>query len=206
MNRQNHWNEVYRTKGAQNVSWFLTEPALSLELIRASQLPLEGGVLDVGGGASVLVDRLLDAGYTRLGVLDISAAALALARQRLGARAATVEWFEADVTKFQPPHRFALWHDRAVFHFLTDTADRRAYVATLEHTLTPGGAVIIATFASDGPPQCSGRDVARYDETSLAAELGAAFELRESFRETHRTPWNSEQRFLYCRFQYLPVA
>jgi ubiquinone/menaquinone biosynthesis C-methylase UbiE len=206
MNRQNHWNEVYRTKGAQNVSWFQTEPVLSLALIKSAQIPVDGGVLDVGGGASVLVDRLLDAGYAQLGVLDISAEALALARQRLGARAGSVEWFEADVTKFQPPHRFPLWHDRAVFHFLTAAADRRAYRATLERTLAPGGAVIIATFASNGPPQCSGLDVARYDEQTLSAELGTAFALREVRRETHRTPWNTEQRFVYCRFQHLSPA
>ena len=205
MSRQDHWNEVYRTKGAQNVSWFQTEPSLSLELIGAAQVPRDDGILDVGGGASVLVDRLLNAGYARLGVLDISAEALALARQRLGARAADVEWFEADVTKFEPPHRFACWHDRAVFHFLTNADDRRAYMATLARTLTPGGAVIIATFALDGPPQCSGLDVARYDEKALAAELGAAFTLREARRETHRTPWNTEQRFLYCRFQHQPT-
>ena len=205
MNRQEHWNDVYRAKGAQNVSWFQTEPTLSLELIKAAQVPADGGVLDVGGGASVLVDRLLDAGYARLGVLDISAAALALARERLGARAGAVEWFESDVTGFQPPHRFALWHDRAVFHFLTSVAERRAYVAALERTLAPGGAVVIATFALDGPPQCSGLDVARYDENSLASELGAHFVLRQVLRETHRTPWNSEQRFVYCRFQRQPT-
>lgn len=204
MNRQEHWNEVYRTKGAQNVSWFQTEPVLSLELIKIAQIPADGGVLDVGGGVSVLVDRLLDVGYARLGVLDISTEALALARQRLGARSNSVEWFEADVTKFQPLHRFALWHDRAVFHFLTAATDRRAYMATLERTVEPGGAVIIATFASDGPPQCSGLDVARYDEQSLSAELGPAFALREVRRETHHTPWKTEQRFIYCRFQHTP--
>ena len=205
MNRQAHWNEVYRTKGAQDVSWFQTEPALSLELIKAAQVSADGGVLDVGGGASVLVDRLLDAGWSQLGVLDISAEALALARARRGARAGRVEWFEADITSFQPPHRFALWHDRAVFHFLTEAADRCAYVAALKRTLMPGGAVIIATFASDGPPQCSGLDVMRYDERTLSAELGADFALREVRNETHRTPWNTEQRFICCRFQHQPV-
>ena len=206
MNRQEHWNEVYRTKGAQDVSWFQAEPVLSLELIKTARVPADGSILDVGGGASVLVDRLLEAGYARLGVLDISAEALALARQRLGARASGVEWFESDVTQFQPPHPFALWHDRAVFHFLTVAADRRAYVAALERTLAPGGAVIIATFALDGPPQCSGLDVTRYDEQTLSAELGSGFALREVRCETHRTPWNTEQCFIYCQFQYLPSA
>lgn len=205
VNRQSHWNDVYHAKGAQNVSWFQTEPALSLELIKAAAPPRDGGILDVGGGASVLVDRLLDVGYARIGVLDISAAALALARQRLGARAERIEWFEVDVTRFLSPHGFALWHDRAVFHFLTAAEDRRAYVAALGRALTPGGAVVMATFASDGPPQCSGLDVARYDEAGLAAELGSAFVLRETRHETHRTPWNTEQRFLYCRFQHQPA-
>ena len=206
MNQQAHWNEVYHTKGAQGVSWFQTEPTLSLDLIKAAQVPTDAGLLDVGGGASVLVDRLLDAGWTRLGVLDISAEALTLARARLGARADRVEWFEADVTGFQPPHRFVLWHDRAVFHFLTAAEDRRAYVAALKRTLAPGGSVIIATFAPDGPPQCSGLDVVRYDERTLLAELGPDFVLRETRRESHPTPWNTVQQFIYCHLQAVQPA
>ena len=201
MNRQEHWNQVYQTKGAQDVSWYQRRPDLSLALIAASGVSKDAGIIDVGGGASALVDFLLDDGFKRVGVLDLSGAALAQSRARLGARAGAVEWFEADVTSFEPSHRFGLWHDRAVLHFLTAEADRRGYVATLRRTLQRGGAVVISTFALDGPPKCSGLEVMRYDEHSIRAELGEEFQLQEVRRETHMTPWESEQRFIYFRFQ-----
>ncbi len=201
MNRQQHWDRVYQTKSSQDVSWYQRRPDLSLALILATGARKDAGIIDVGGGASLLVDFLLDNGYTQLAVLDISAAALSLSRSRLGKSADAVEWFEADVTSFEPPHRFGLWHDRAVFHFLTDAVDRRGYVATLRRTLLPGGTVIISTFAPDGPPKCSGLDVVRYDEHSIAAELGAEFQLRETRHETHVTPWRAEQQFNYFRFE-----
>ena len=201
MNRQEHWNQVHQTKGTQDVSWYQRRPDLSLALIAASGVSKDAGIIDVGGGTSMLVDFLLDDGFTRLAVLDLSGVALAHSRSRLGARAKTVEWFEADVTSFEPPRRFGLWHDRAVFHFLTEADDRRGYVATLRRSLQPGGAVVISTFAPDGPPKCSGFDVMRYDERSILAELGAEFQLREVRRETHITPCQSEQRFVYFRFQ-----
>jgi len=175
-------------------------------LIAATGASKDAGIIDVGGGTSVLVDCLLDAGYTRLAVLDFSGSALNHSRARLGLRAAEVEWFEADVTAFTPPHRFGLWHDRAVFHFLTTADDRRAYVAQLRQTLQPGGTTIISTFALDGPPKCSGLEVARYDEPSILAELGSEFLLQEVRREIHVTPWKSEQRFIYFRFQWQPVT
>lgn len=204
MNRQEHWNQVYETKGPLDVSWYQRRPEVSLALIAAAGVSKDAGIIDVGGGASVLVDCLLDAGYTRLAVLDLSGVALNQSRVRLGARSAEVEWFEADVTTFMSPHRFSLWHDRAVFHFLTAADDRRGYVATLRQTLQPGGTVIIATFALDGPPKCSGLDIVRYDEPSILAELGPEFRLQEVRRETHVTPWESEQRFIYFRFQWQP--
>lgn len=203
MNRQEHWNQVYQTKATNDVSWYQRRPDISLALIAASGLGKDAGVIDVGGGASTLVDFLLDDAYTPLAVLDISAQALAHSRARLGPRAASVDWFEADVTSFESPRRFGLWHDRAVFHFLTAPEDRRGYVATLKRTLQPGGAVIIATFALDGPPKCSGLEVMRYDESSLLAELGPGFRLEETRRETHVTPWESEQRFSYFRLATL---
>lgn len=202
MTREEHWEAAYRTGGATDVSWYQSRPAISLELIAATGLPRDGGIIDVGGGASTLVDCLLDAGYSKLAVLDLSASALGYARARLDKHAAAVEWFEADVTSFHPPHRFGVWHDRAVFHFLTAPADRRSYVAALRRTLPPGGHVIIATFAPDGPPKCSGLDVMRYDEQSILAELGAEFQLQDVRRETHITPWQSEQCFIYFRFQW----
>lgn len=200
MERKEHWQLVYQTKTPDDVSWFQTQPALSLKLIEASGVGKTGGVIDVGGGASVLVDFLLNEGFNKLAVLDISAAALEHARRRLGQRADSVEWLEADVTTFQPPRRFGFWHDRAVFHFLTDKADRRKYVETLKRTLTPGGNVVIATFALDGPPKCSGLEVARYDAASISAELGLEFQLVEQASETHTTPWQTEQKFAYFRF------
>ncbi len=199
MDRRDHWNRVYQTKSSDSVSWYQQRPDISLELIAASGVDKDAGIIDVGGGASVLVDHLLELGYTNLAVLDLSAAALSVSRSRVGARAAAVEWFEADVTSFEPPRRYALWHDRAVFHFLTDAGDRARYVATLHKTLKPNGTVIIATFAPDGPPKCSGLDVVRYDEHSIVAELGAGFQLHEVRRETHVTPGKAEQRFNYVR-------
>ncbi len=201
MNRKDQWEQVYQTKASDDVSWFQSQPALSLKLILASGAGWDAGIIDVGGGASVLVDYLLDAGYRKLAVLDISAAALAVARQRLGQRADAVEWLEADVTTFQPARRFGLWHDRAVFHFLTDQADRQRYVETLKRTLTPGGQAIIASFAVDGPLKCSGLEVARYDAATLSAELGPEFQLLEQVNETHTTPWQTEQKFSYFRFK-----
>lgn len=206
MNRKDHWEQVYQTKAPDDVSWFQTQPAISLKLIESSGVGKDAGIIDVGGGSSVLVDFLLDAGFSKLAVLDISAAALEHARQRLGRRASSVEWCETDVTTFNPPHRFGLWHDRAVFHFLTDKADRQKYVETLKRTLTPGGHVVIATFAIDGPQKCSGLDVARYDAPSICAELGAEFQVVEQASETHTTPWQTEQKFGYFRFARKNVA
>ena len=202
MNPNAHWNQVYQAKDPGEVSWYQRRPDTSLALIAASGMSEDAGIIDVGGGASVLVDCLLGDGYTHLAVLDVSGAALNHSRSRLGARASTVEWFEADVTSFEPPHRFGLWHDRAVFHFLTDADDRRSYLATLHRTLKPGGTVVISTFALDGPAKCSGLDVVRYDEQAMLAELGAEFQLQEVRRETHVTPWQSEQRFIYFRYQW----
>lgn len=200
MNRQEHWNQVYQTKAPDDVSWFQPRPAISLKLIEATGIGKDEGIIDVGGGASVLVDFLLDAGFTKPAVLDISAAALAHAEARLGARADNVEWFNADVTAFNPPHRFNLWHDRAVFHFLTDKDDRQKYVQALKRTLAADGHVIIAPFAIDGPLKCSGLEVARYDAPSICAELGPEFRLVEQVDETHTTPWDTTQKFSYFRF------
>jgi len=203
MNPQEHWNQVYLTKGAQDVSWYQRRPDLSLALIAASGVGKNAAtIIDVGGSASTLVDFLLDDNYRGVAVLDLSGVALSYARARLGGRAVAVEWFEADVRSFDPPHRFSLWHDRAVFHFLTGADDRRAYVSTLRRSLQPGGVVIISSFAPDGPPKCSGLDVMRYSEGSILNELGPEFQLQEVRRETHVTPWQSEQRFIYFRFQW----
>jgi SAM-dependent methyltransferase len=201
---RDHWNRVYSSKTPEAVSWYQSRPALSVELIAASGVRKDAGIIDVGAGASTLVDCLLEEGYSTLAVLDWSGRALAHGRARLGDRAAVVQWYEADVTRFEPPRRYGLWHDRAVFHFLTQESDRRAYVATLKKTVGADGHAVIATFAHDGPAKCSGLDVMRHDEASLQRELGEEFDLRESRYETHLTPWQSEQRFVYARFQRHP--
>lgn len=198
--RKNHWEEVYTDKSPLQVSWYQKEPALSLKLIGNTGLGKQSAIIDVGGGASVLVDRLLAAGYARLGVLDISGNALAHARGRLADKAKTVEWFEADVTAFAAPHRFMLWHDRAVFHFLTDADDRRKYVETLKRTLEPNGHVLMAAFAIGGPLKCSGLDIVQYDAAKMGAELGPEFRLVEEAAELHQTPAGKEQKFGYFRF------
>lgn len=200
MNLKEHWNTIYETKAADDVSWFQERPITSLKLIAATNISKGGGIIDVGGGASVLVDFLLEARFTNLTVLDISASALVYAQHRLGRRKDNVQWIEADVTKFDPSRRFALWHDRAVFHFLTEKADREKYVQTLKRTLTPKGHVIIATFATDGPQTCSGLNVARYDAPAIRAELGSEFHLLQQVDETHITPRKTEQKFSYFRF------
>jgi SAM-dependent methyltransferase len=199
-NRKNHWNHVYQTRAPADVSWYQARPASSLKFIEACGVRKDQAIIDVGGGTSLLVDFLLDAGYQRLAVLDISAAALEQARQRLGGRAHAVEWFEADVAEFNPPHRFAVWHDRALFHFLTEKADRRKYVDTLTRALSADDHAVIATFAIDGPERCSGLAVARYDSPAISAELGVEFRMLEETDETHITPWGAEQKFSYFHF------
>lgn len=200
MSRKEHWQHVYQTKDPTDVSWFQNQPTLSLQLIGNAGLGKNQSIIDVGGGASGLAGCLLGAGFQHVAVLDISADALKHAKQHLGARADAVEWIEADITDFIPPRQYDLWHDRAVFHFLTDKADRQKYVQTLQRTLSPDGHVIIATFAIDGPTKCSGLDVCRYDAVAICVELGVELELREQADETHITPWNTEQKFSYFRF------
>ncbi len=205
MTRRSHWEQIYKAKLPTEVSWHQAYPSMSLKLIYATGIEKAQRFIDVGGGASVLVDRLLEAGFKKLAVLDISASAIEHAKARLGAKADNIEWYEADVTEFEPPHQFELWHDRAVFHFLTDEGDRERYVRVLKETLVPGGHLIIATFAIDGPKKCSGLDVIRYDVESLYSEIGDEFELLEVHGEAHITPRNVEQKFTYFRFGRQPL-
>ncbi|MCP3404587.1 trans-aconitate 2-methyltransferase [Bradyrhizobium sp. CCGB01] len=199
--RSTHWDNVYATKGETEVSWFQDSPAISLDMIRSASPDHGTAIIDIGGGASRLVDALLRDGYRDLAVLDLSGNALEAARRRIGAAASTVDWIVADVTTWQPPKTYDVWHDRAAFHFLTDPRDRAAYVERLRSAVAPGGHVIIATFAPDGPEKCSGLPVQRHDSASLAAELGSEFELVETRSEVHHTPWDSTQAFQFSRFR-----
>lgn len=199
--RTTHWQNVYATKGEAEVSWFQNSPAMSLEMIRAANPDHRAAIIDVGGGASRLVDALLQDGYRDLAVLDLSANALDVAKKRIGTAASTVDWIVADATTWPPAKTYDVWHDRAAFHFLTDPRDRAAYVERLRSAVAAGGHVIIATFAPDGPEKCSGLPVQRYDSASLSRELGPEFELVEARRELHQTPWHSMQAFQFSRFR-----
>jgi SAM-dependent methyltransferase len=201
MQSKEHWEHVYSTKAVDAVSWFQEHAEASLQLIEGA-VPLNAAIVDVGGGASTLVDDLLARGYTNLTVLDISAAALRAAQDRLGSRASLVRWVEADITKVElPPRHYDVWHDRAVFHFLTDAQDRHAYVGALLHAVKPGGHVIVATFAEDGPTQCSGLPVRRYSAEELHSEFGAPFTLMRHDKQSHRTPFGTIQEFTYCHWR-----
>ena len=204
MDHKAHWSGLYQTKQADDVSWYQTDPALSLDFIRRAAPDPAARIVDGGAGASTLADHLLDAGYQDLTLIDLSAEALDVVRHRLGDRAASVSFFEGDVTApLLPAHAYDVWHDRAVFHFLTDEDARCKYADSVRRVLKSGGHVIVATFGPDGPTQCSGLPVARYDAQALHAALGADFELLDSATEIHRTPWGSEQQFTYilCRAQ-----
>jgi SAM-dependent methyltransferase len=200
--RQAHWQNVYTTKDEKAVSWFQDRPETSLEFIAAAEARPDSAIVDIGGGASRLVDALLDSGYRDLTVLDLSEAALAASRKRIGPRAASVKWLAADVTTWQPTERYDVWHDRAAFHFLTEENDRQAYVSRLKEALRVGGQAIVGTFALNGPERCSGLPVIRYDTDSLAAVLGLRFRLLASRVEEHRTPWGASQIFQFSRFSF----
>lgn len=201
LNRQAHWENVYRTKRERDVSWFQETPEVSLELIRATGAGIAASIIDIGGGASRLADALLDQGYRSIAVLDLSQQALATSRARLGARAAHVDWIVADVTAWQQTRTFDIWHDRAAFHFLTEPHDRLAYGECVRRVVRPGGHVIIGTFALDGPERCSGLPVARHDHATIAQVLGGSFRLAESRTDEHRTPGGAIQRFQFSRFR-----
>lgn len=199
MQSRNHWENVYTTKASNAVSWFQPHADVSVGLIKATGAGLDAAIIDVGGGASTLVDDLFAQGYSNLTVLDLSAAALATARKRLGSKASAVRWIQADITKANlPDQQFDIWHDRAVFHFLTEPEERAAYVQAVLRSVKPGGHVIIATFAEDGPDQCSGLPVMRYRPDELHAEFGEAFSLLKHEKEAHHTPAAKVQQFVYC--------
>jgi ubiquinone/menaquinone biosynthesis C-methylase UbiE len=200
MNRKNHWENIYTEKSPLKVSWYQKEPLLSLELISNSKLDKNAAIIDVGGGTSSLVGLMLDEGYSNITVLDMSSTALGIAKHRLGERSNLVKWIEVDITEFNPLHKYDLWHDRAVFHFLTDVQDQNKYIGVLKKTLKTRGYVIIASFAVDGPKKCSGLDIVQYDSKKISDKLGPRFRLLENRPELHITPFNIEQKFCYFRF------
>ena len=200
--RQAHWENVYTSKSENEVSWFQDSPAPSLELIARVGATPASAIIDIGGGASRLVDNLIEKGFEDVTVLDLSGAALDSAKRRLGDRAARVHWVVADATIWEPAKAYDIWHDRAALHFLSEENDRAAYIARLKRALKVGGHAIIATFAMDGPEKCSGLPVVRYDAASLGRALGHVFKLVHTRRHEHATPWNSQQAFQFSIFRH----
>jgi 2-polyprenyl-3-methyl-5-hydroxy-6-metoxy-1,4-benzoquinol methylase len=199
MNTKTHWENIYETKGPTRVSWYQEHAGFSLQYIQKTGIRETDHIIDIGGGASTLVDDLIADGFQNITVLDVSGTALELARQRLGPRSLVVNWIEADITQVDlSPQTYDVWHDRAVFHFLTHASDRQHYVETVRRSVRKGGHVIVATFAPDGPERCSGLEVVRYSPESLHSEFGDEFEVVESARETHHTPFGTEQKVIYC--------
>lgn len=199
--RQSHWHGVYRDKEPTDVSWYQTVPAISIQLIHSTGVAKSDPIIDAGGGASTLVDHLLDDKYQDITVLDISAKALRRSQRRLGAAADAVHWIESDVTAFRPSRRYAVWHDRAVFHFLIDPDDRRAYVDVAGNALLAQGHLLLATFGPEGPEMCSGLPVQRYSIEALQELLTADFSLRHQQLDIHETPAGATQQFLYSWWQ-----
>lgn len=201
MNSQTHWDKIYTGKPPNAVSWYAPHLDASLALIERTAVPHSARIIDVGGGESTLVDDLLARGYGNLTVLDISQAAIDASKRRLARAAEKVQWLTADIAQAElPSQAFDLWHDRAVFHFLTDPANRAAYVREAVRATRPGGHVIVSTFGPQGPATCSGLGVVRYDADLLHKEFGSRFRLRESFMQMHRTPFGTQQQFLCCWF------
>lgn len=203
LERQSHWQDVYQTKGELDVSWFQETPAISLDLIHVTGMKAGASIVDIGGGASRLVDNLVDEGFA-VTVLDISERALTTSQNRLGPRSRQVSWIVADVTTWRPDRSYDIWHDRAAFHFLTDLNDRAAYAACVRMAVRPGGYVMIGTFAPDGPERCSGLPVVRHDAGSIGDMLGPSYKLIESRRHDHHTPGGTIQRFQFSCFQSQP--
>ena len=197
-----HWENIYKTKSPKEVSWYKPHLEKSLELIMELGLPVDAQILDVGAGASTLPDDLLAKGFKNITVLDISSEALKVSKDRMGSKANQINWMEADIAQacLQPDH-YDLWHDRAVFHFLTKSEDRQKYINALQNAVKPGGHVLIATFGPNGPLKCSGLEIIRYSAEGLQKELGQEFQLEKQLTEIHNTPFNTTQEFLYCLFK-----
>jgi len=199
MNLERHWEKIYREKSPDAVSWYRAHLEASLGLIEQAAPQRDASIIDVGGGESTLVDDLLAHGYRNITVLDVSQTAIDFTKERLGRAAERFQWIVGDITKTDlAPAGYDVWHDRAVFHFLTAPEQRVAYVRQVARAVKAGGHVLVSTFGPDGPTKCSGLEVVRYDAEALHAEFGVRFRLLDSFKELHHTPFGTTQQFLYC--------
>ncbi|RPD44028.1 class I SAM-dependent methyltransferase [Paracnuella aquatica] len=200
-NQKQHWDHIYNTKAEDEVSWFQSYPKTSMEFVEMFNLPLDANIIDIGGGDSHFADALLDKGYQNIWVLDLSAAAIEKAKQRLGENASKVHWIVSDVTDFEPPVPFHFWHDRAAFHFLTTEEKIYRYVAIGEEAIAKDGYLVLGTFSENGPKKCSGLEIKQYSETSMSARFEVAFNRIKCIQEDHTTPFNTVQNFLFSSFQ-----
>lgn len=199
MNNKDHWEKVYSTKSPESVSWFAPHLEISLNLIHQASSSKDSAIIDIGGGEATLIDDLLSEGYTDISVLDISQKAIDVARNRIGVLADKAHWYCANILQATlPQNYFDIWHDRAVFHFLTEEVDRMRYIEQVMRSVKHGGYVIMSTFGPEGPEKCSGLDVVRYDAKNLHGQFGKSFKLINSSTEIHKTPMGTTQQFLYC--------
>ncbi|NOY94779.1 MAG: class I SAM-dependent methyltransferase [Chlorobi bacterium] len=199
--RKKHWEDIYQTKEPKNVSWYQPVPATSLGFIKEFNIPATAKIIDIGGGDSFFVDHLLDLGYQDITILDISAASLDRAKQRLGSRAGKVKWVVADVAAFNPPEEYDFWHDRAAFHFLTQEMEIESYINSLQQGIKPTGILVIGTFSKQGPTKCSGIEIRQYSEETMAGRLKKHFEKIKCITVDHKTPFDTIQNFIFCSFK-----
>jgi trans-aconitate methyltransferase len=204
--RKKHWENIYQTKELKDVSWFQPTPETSLDFFKQFKVPTTAKVIDIGGGDSFLVDNLLDLGYQDISVLDISAAAIDRAKQRLGDKAKNVKWIVADAATFKPTEKYDFWHDRAAFHFLTDEQEISNYLQTAQESINPTGVLVIGTFSEQGPKKCSGIEIKQYSETTMTDQLKKFFEKIKCITVDHKTPFDTIQNFVFCSFRKLQTS
>lgn len=203
LDKKKHWENIYETKDLKEVSWYQPTPTTSLNFIKQFNISTTAKIIDIGGGDSFLVDHLLDMGYTDITVLDISAASLKRAKQRLGNRATQVKWIEADISTFMPTEQYDFWHDRAAFHFLTQEHEIMHYLETVQNSIKQGGVLVIGTFSEQGPKKCSGIEIKQYSETTMTNRLKPFFEKVSCLAVDHKTPFDTIQHFIFCSFRKL---
>ncbi|HEY8690353.1 MAG TPA: class I SAM-dependent methyltransferase [Chitinophagaceae bacterium] len=201
MKIKQHWENIYNTKSEEELSWFQSYPKNSMDFVALFDLPLTANIIDIGGGDSHFADALLDKGYQNIWVLDISANAIERAKKRLGENASKIHWIVSDVTTFEPPVKFDLWHDRAAFHFLTSEDKIYKYVSIAEDAVKQNGYLILGTFSESGPESCSGLQIKQYSEKSMSSRFENAFDRIKCIHEEHKTPWEAIQNFLFCSFK-----